>query len=610
MNEPSWLEYPDWPGYNQYIRIWTADGAKEVPRDRASALPITLNAQAVDLLIEGLAEYYSQPYLRLIAHFEPDGEYVEAGIEAEVADAVMAKVIDLFIDMDIDSDNNNGYGSPDHSDQEEYLEANPYGLGKLIIPNWLDFDQDGVLNCWDGYFVGSAYLGQDTSHASEMFYQITVTLPAGLDYTRAKIEFIYEMIGALPVPADRSVPPTPDGNGAIRIWTKDGLERRNGSYLNDDPVLCGDFIPTNMAYKASTFGFSESTHTVTFYVEGVVQADNMHTYADVLANDRPTEPITVKCYPNGDIGGLTLTDEVNYIVTDTESFYYNLYAHEELRASLASEGIYGPEDLPKYCMELLNFEQLAKTHETHGFGFTGPTTASLFSIGGGVYHDYISGKNILTFKGTDTDTWTECFEDWLDNIKQAVNPPASQYTTAMRIAMDLREIWDHPFRPQPAVYTSTTPSDWLIAGHSLGGGLAAAASVVSGFHADTFNAAGVNYVTVQQFCQNHPNIGLTITSQAQLQSRAAGLVTSYVVNGEVLNYAQDGLLAPELGLAWPLAGDLPVSIGTRVPLDSGYIILPTPLSLPGRVCLHSYYVESLLLSYNIPVPPLPWWVIL
>ncbi len=69
-----------------------------------------------------------------------------------------------ILDADIDSDNNSYlglYGGPDHTRQEEYLEDNPYGLGKIVIPNWGDTDGDGIPDCWDGYWVGTAYLGQD-----------------------------------------------------------------------------------------------------------------------------------------------------------------------------------------------------------------------------------------------------------------------------------------------------------------------------------------------------------------------------------------------------------------------------------------------------------------
>ena len=92
VNEPAWLEYGVWPGYSQYIKVWKADGTA-VPRTRETALLVTLDAQAVDLLIEGLAEYYSQQTpIRLIAHFEPDGDYAKAGVKAEVTDEALAQV--------------------------------------------------------------------------------------------------------------------------------------------------------------------------------------------------------------------------------------------------------------------------------------------------------------------------------------------------------------------------------------------------------------------------------------------------------------------------------------------------------------------------------------
>jgi hypothetical protein len=62
----------------------------------------------------------------------------------------------VAVDLNIDSDNNDGYGPPDDSAQEEYLQDNPYGLGKIIIPNWGDTGLPGVLDCWDGYHVGLA----------------------------------------------------------------------------------------------------------------------------------------------------------------------------------------------------------------------------------------------------------------------------------------------------------------------------------------------------------------------------------------------------------------------------------------------------------------------
>ncbi len=204
----------------------------------------------------------------------------------------------------------------------------------------------------------------------------------------------------------------------------------------------------------------------------------------------------------------------------------------------------------KYCLQLLSFEQLCSL--TGGFGFTPVDSNWLCSndpatgFGAGVYHDYIGGDNLLTFRGTDPTS----IVDWHNNCLQALVPPADQYIRAMTLARNLQTIWNNPQRPTPSVFTPTTPSGWSIAGHSLGGGLAAAASIVSSFPAMTFNAAGVNYLTIQLFDNT-----LGINSQAQLDTRSK-LVTSYVVTGEVLNYAQDGYLAQELGLTWliPIQG--------------------------------------------------------
>ena len=155
--------------------------------------------------------------------------------------------------------------------------------------------------------------------------------------------------------------------------------------------------------------------------------------------------------------------------------------------------------------------------------------------------------------------------------------------------------------------TPTTPGNWLVTGHSLGGGLAAAASIVSNFHALTFNAAGVNYLTVQKFWTDQGLIS-TINSQSQLESAAQSLVTSYVVDGEILNYFQDNpsmiavYVSPATYLVLLATGLPPQSIGTRVTLDSHEIILPPSLAaLYQRYTLHSYYIESLLLSYGFPL---------
>ena len=132
LNEPSWLEYPDWPGYNQYIRVWLADGTP-VPRSRETALPITLGGDPIELRVEGLAPYhdYYFQHLGLKAHFIPDGDYAEAGILPEVVDEVMADVIPIGIDLLVDTNRDNSVTDDDQEGEDNWTRER----GAIILLN-------------------------------------------------------------------------------------------------------------------------------------------------------------------------------------------------------------------------------------------------------------------------------------------------------------------------------------------------------------------------------------------------------------------------------------------------------------------------------------------
>ena len=91
-------------------------------------------------------------------------------------------------------------------------------------------------------------------------------------------------------------------------------------------------------------------------------------------------------------------------------------------------------------------------------------------------------------------------------------------------------------------------------------------------------------------------------------TRAQSLITSYVVDGEILNYFQDNpsmiavYVSPATYLLLLATGLPPQSIGTRVTLDSHEFILPPSLAaLYQRYTLHGYYIESLLMWYGFPL---------
>ena len=101
-------------------------------------------------------------------------------------------------------------------------------------------------------------------------------------------------------------------------------------------------------------------------------------------------------------------------------------------------------------------------------------------------------------------------EDFLaNNFPQSIGMETDYYNRAMRLAWQLR----------------TTGLHVENTGHSLGGGLASAASAISGAPATTFNAAGLHPLTAKRFAEQN---GLPTYD---VQQR----ITAYHVQGELLN---------------------------------------------------------------------------
>lgn len=93
---------------------------------------------------------------------------------------------------------------------------------------------------------------------------------------------------------------------------------------------------------------------------------------------------------------------------------------------------------------------------------------------------------VVSFRGT---VPSEVQDLWADGA-QAVGIPTGHYNKAMEIAEALRS------SNTMLADSNGHPPKVSFAGHSLGGGLASVAAVVSGYPASTYNAAGLNMGTV------------------------------------------------------------------------------------------------------------------
>ncbi|OPZ56573.1 MAG: Extracellular phospholipase A1 precursor [bacterium ADurb.BinA028] len=143
-----------------------------------------------------------------------------------------------------------------------------------------------------------------------------------------------------------------------------------------------------------------------------------------------------------------------------------------------------------------------------------------------VYRD-ADGHVVMAFAGTDPTSR----QDWATNLAQGAGYRPSQYEKAILISMK--------------VAAHVGPSNLVLTGHSLGGGLAAAASLATGASAITFNAAGVNSNIRSELATINPGA-------------AAGsdrLIHNYYVVGEPLTALQNAQVGPQ-------------AVGTQVRLPS------------------------------------------
>jgi len=150
-------------------------------------------------------------------------------------------------------------------------------------------------------------------------------------------------------------------------------------------------------------------------------------------------------------------------------------------------------------------------------------------------------RYIVAFRGS------QAGEDWLNNGQQALGLSSEHYDKALRIGQRLAAV----------------EADVTLTGHSLGGGMASAASLASGHDADTFNASGLHATTIES---------------AQAGGRPTPDIDAFYLKGDPLSLLQDGgdriilgglgalLLGPLGGAVGGWIGDAPEAVGDRIAL--------------------------------------------
>lgn len=180
------------------------------------------------------------------------------------------------------------------------------------------------------------------------------------------------------------------------------------------------------------------------------------------------------------------------------------------------------------------------------------------------------GHYVLAYSGTDEG------KDWLTNLRQGVGLEDAQYNQAIALAREARVAFGN---------------EVVITGHSLGGGLAGAASISSGIPAVTFNSSGVHDKTLER-------IGID-ADRAKEEVTNSGQVRRYAVKNEILTDLQEHSI--------PLKWAMPDAVGHKIELPD-----PDPQSfwrrmIPGNGIKHGidvHYIDAVIKAQEMASPTL------
>ncbi len=492
------------------------------------------------------------------------------------------------VDLDIDSNNTSDLQPPSRNGWQEQLEDNRYGIGKLIYPPPLPGAPTDPTPAPPGN--GLKWTPVDFS---------TGWFPDG----EAGVAFHH-----LGLQGD---------SGAIRLWRKtgDSLQELKQQAIEDG----GDLITVNRIYTREQLAGVNRV-----YIEALL-AQRRHDDLQGANRGCPSDLLTMKVYYRADADEpwrLAMKDSVKYLVTtDRDRFYPNLQFHRGerywsgsvghtgvvLRDSLISEGVYGHSDLPQFGQQLLDQEMMER------LGLDEKAIAIIqegWSLEKGlkclIYRDFLSPEGrdyVLAFAGTEAE-----LSDIVNDIMQGLGLSPQD--------------WDgtRTFEDQYAKaivlssYFGTTIAERGLngrtTGHSLGGGLASAASVTCepySLPAHTFNAAGlhINTITARYNGELLPTVPRTPNAFMKYWREKAmeGQILAFSTAYDPLTFVQENL--------GPLAfvGRIPQAIGRAVRLQSPFDVIvhanQHQIAEAIRFVPDKYWLEN----YKIYVTKLVGWLV-
>ncbi len=457
----------DSPAKNHLIRPYGAfaGGPGNLPN-----VPTIQYTGQTDVFIEGVADGQTSLNLAWIRTEDLVGWFPNiCDNKALVGGTALVSV--WSIDVDVDSDNDNGFDLPEFDPWEDYLEASPYALGKLIEPN------------------------------AARFVPVTLQLPKNLEFGGAFVG-----IALATEHHGRS-------SGTIRMWKRD---------RHDPQRVPGDRLGMLEVHSLHDLPYDNATGRVQLFMEATAVFPGHDVKIEMDAG-KPDDRLIARVF--GLAEDIDVEDEIKWMAVNPNSFYPTLNRSKAVRNAGVSEAVYEKASKETFAQKYLTEDEVRTLIGNHLDGvldnFALPNAMNalfgpkpgwppIVGLKAGIYWDHAashSGDYVLAFAGT------EDFQDWVTNVLNFVAPGEPQYWSAMILTEILKQV--------PAF------NSLMLTGHSLGGGLASAAAVAINVPAQTYNASGFPVHTL--YDPNHLERLIYGAGSLQRYHNSKTLIDNFVV---------------------------------------------------------------------------------
>ena len=174
-------------------------------------------------------------------------------------------------DMDMDTDNNNGYDEPERTNEEELAEIEQDHPGKIIYANVDDINGNEVPDYAE--FIYEDKQGQIIPYK---FTPLVIEIPPHVNVEEETSVIVFEYAGSNPLEVEKSenlgteefpeyeYTPAP---GNQRIWLKNADELRNPNGVMNE--TSGHYVAPDLAIPLNKLGYTKDNRVVTYYIEGI-----------------------------------------------------------------------------------------------------------------------------------------------------------------------------------------------------------------------------------------------------------------------------------------------------------------------------------------------------